>query len=261
MAIDVEPMIFSEIADHRPLLVALHAFPLDRRMWRPQLTGLAHFVPVLCLDLPGFGRSFEFETQPEMDSWADATATVIRDRSGDRPIILAGLSMGGYVAMQITRRHRELVSGLILCDTRAEADTPEGRTSRNATMRMVEEHGVSALADEMTPKLLSPSATPEIREMVRSLVHDQTSAGILDALTMMRDRPDSTDLLPSLDIPVLVIVGSDDSLTPPRDAESMAAAIPGSELVVIQGAGHLSNLEKPHEFNNAVGAFLGDDFL
>ena len=261
MAIDVEPTIFGEITDHRPLLVMLHAFPLDRRMWHPQIAGLAHHVPVLALDLPGFGRSRDFETAPRMHDWADAVAQAIDDRSAGQPIIVAGLSMGGYVALHLTRRYKEMVSGLILCDTRAGADTQEGRIARNATISMVETDGIEPLADANVLKLLSPAASPEVYTFTRELILDQTADGIVNALTTMRDRVDSTDLLPSLDIPVLVVVGSEDILTPPQDAEAMAAAAPGSELVVLQGAGHLSNLEKPNDFNNAVASFLGDSFL
>jgi pimeloyl-ACP methyl ester carboxylesterase len=261
MTIDVEPMLFGEIADHRPLLVLLHAFPLDRRMWSPQISGLAHLVPVMSLDLPGFGRSRDFEVAPDMSRWTDAVANAIQERCGERPVVVAGLSMGGYVALHLIRTQRDLISGLILCDTRAEADTPEARAARDETVRMVGQRGVGVLADTMIPKLLAPSADDEVRDVVRGLILEQDPSAIQAALRTMRDRPDSRDLLPSLDIPVQVIVGSDDSLTPPADSEAMAAAAPGSELVVIPGAAHLSNLEKPRDFNNAVAAFLGDAFL
>jgi len=261
MAIDVEPTLFGDLADHRPLLVLLHAFPLDRRMWRPQVNGLAHILPVLTIDLPGFGRSIELEVAPNMDSWADAVAQAIEDRCQERPVVVCGLSMGGYVALHLVRRHRKLVSGLMLCDTRAEADTDEGRAARDAAILAIRERGMAPLAEAMLPKLLAPVADEATRDATRTLILEQPPDAARNALQTMRDRSDSRDLLPTLEIPVLIVVGSDDVLTPPADSEQMAASTPGSELVVIPHAGHLSNLEQPHAFNTAVSAFLGDAFL
>ncbi|MCD4748125.1 MAG: alpha/beta hydrolase [Thermoanaerobaculales bacterium] len=261
MAIDVEPVLYGEITDHRPLLLLLHAFPLDSRMWRPQAQGLAHLAPVLTLDLPGFGKSREVALPKSLDAWADAVAETTSEVAGERPVVVAGLSMGGYVALRLIARHRDLVSGLILADTRSGNDHQEVRTARDEAITEVAADGIEPLAQSMLPKLLSEHCGQELADAVHTIMLDQDPIGIMAALTAMRDRPDSSNLLPKTNIPVLVIVGAEDTLTPPEESEAMAAAIPGARLAVVPNSGHLTNLENPIVFNETVASFLKDEFL
>ncbi len=164
--------------------------------------------------------------------------------------------MGGYISFALWRRHRERVAALILADTRAGADSEEGRQGREKNARLAEEQGPSAIADQMLPKLLSPNAPAALRDQVRAIIESNDRAGIAAALRAMAARPDSTPLLATIDVPTLVIVGAEDALTPPSEAEAMFNAIPGCRLAEIPGAGHLSNVEAPEAFNAEVTEFL-----
>ena len=170
--------------------------------------------------------------------------------------MLVGLSMGGYVAFAMLRRHRARIAGLVLADTRPQADSDEARAAREANARLVESQGIAALVEKLLPGLLSPNAPEAVREEVRRIAAANRPAGVAAALRAMAARPDSTDLLPTIGVPTLVVAGAEDSLTPPDVARAMAAAIPGAGYVEIAGAGHLSNLEQPEAFTAALRAFL-----
>jgi pimeloyl-ACP methyl ester carboxylesterase len=166
--------------------------------------------------------------------------------------------MGGYVAFALLRLAARYVQGLVLADTRSQADTPEGVAGRTRLLQVVEK-GAPAVADEMIPKLLGATTQqtrPAIVEQVRSLVLASSTEGIAGAIRALMTRPDSTPLLASIHVPTLIIVGEEDTVTPPAASEEMHRAISGSELVQIAGAGHLSNLEQPESFNAALAGFL-----
>lgn len=238
-----------------PLLL-VHAFPLNGAMWEPQIAALASRHRLIAPDLRGFGASRLGDLPASMERYADDLAELL-DRLGLERVALGGLSMGGYIAFAFLRRHRQRVSTLILADTRAQPDTDEGRQGREKNARLAEEQGPGAIADQMLPKLLSSRAPDELRARVRRIVEGNDRRGIAAALRAMAARPDSTALLASLDLPALVIVGAEDSLTPPADSRAMSAALPNSRLVEIPGAAHLTNLEAPDAFNDAVEEFLG----
>jgi len=244
-----------ELDDQRPLLLLLHPFPFDRRIWAPQVEELAQDVPVLTVDLPGFGQSPP-ASSTSLDSWADHVDELVEEQAGGRPVVVAGLSMGGYVALRLAERHPERLEALILADTRSEADTQEARATRERAAALVRSEGVGAVVDDLLQKLLSPKAEPELVRHARNIMLAQTPDAVATALLAMRDRPDSTHLLADIRVPTLVIVGSEDVLTPPADAESMYRRIPSAWLVRIPGAGHLSSLEAPEEFNAALRGFL-----
>jgi pimeloyl-ACP methyl ester carboxylesterase len=168
--------------------------------------------------------------------------------------------MGGYVAFEFLRRWRSRVRGLVLVDTRSEPDTPEGKRSRDAAAATAREQGAESIAEAMLPKILGAStlaSAPATVERVRAMMAGTPVAGIVGALGAMRDRPDSTPMLPGLSgLPTLVIVGDEDEITPPAPARAMADAIPGSNLVVVRSAGHLPTMERPVETTDAVLAFL-----
>lgn len=239
-----------------PALLFVHGYPLDGSLWRHQagaFPGWRTLIP----DLRGAGRSDAPDLGYSMATYADDLAGLL-DAIGVDEVVLAGLSMGGYVAMEFLRRHRPRVRGLVLTDTRAQADSAEGRKGRETAMAAVREGGAPLIADQMLPRILGPAAPESLRDAVRAMMATSPVAGLLGALTAMRDRPDSTGFLPSLaGLPTLVVVGADDQLTPPKDSEAMAKAIPGARLTVIPHAGHLAPLEQPEAFNDQLRMFLG----
>ncbi|MFL5806590.1 MAG: alpha/beta fold hydrolase [Roseiflexaceae bacterium] len=240
----------------RPLLL-IHAFPLNSAMWERQIGPLARHYRVIAPDLRGFGASQIGPGAASMDQYANDLAGLLDQLGpGAWRVALGGLSMGGYIAFAFLRRYRERVDALILADTRAQADTEEGRQTREQNARLAEEQGPGAIADQMLPKLLSPHASDELRAEVRRMIVANHRAGIAAALRAMAARPDSTPLLATIDVPTTIIVGAEDSLTPPSDARAMHDAISASRLVEIARAGHLSNLEAPDPFNAAMHALL-----
>jgi len=168
--------------------------------------------------------------------------------------------MGGYVIFEFLRRWRHRVRGLVLMDTRAEADGAEARRARDAAGATAREAGAAAIAESMLPKLLAPGSAeraPEMVERIRRMMTDTPVAGIVGALAAMRDRQDSTDLLPTLGgIPTLIVVGEEDAVTPPDAARRMAGAIPNARLLLVPGAGHLPPVERPSETSAALLEFL-----
>jgi 3-oxoadipate enol-lactonase len=191
-----------------------------------------------------------------MATYADDLAALL-DAIGVDDVVLAGLSMGGYVAFEFLRRHRPRVRALVLADTRAQADSAEGRKGREAAMGVAREGGAPLIAEQMLPKLLAKDAPDSLRDEVRAMMAAAPVPGILGALAAMRDRPDSTELLTTLGgLATLVVVGAEDALTPPKDAEGMAKAIPGAKLAIIPGAGHLAPLEQPTAFNQHLQTLL-----
>ena len=245
-----------------PVLVLAHALPLGALQWEPQLKMAFAGWRVLAPDLRGFGGSTDERgdgIDPTIDDYADDIAGLVREVVG-APVVLGGLSMGGYAAFAVMRRTPALVRGLILADTRATADSLEGRAGRKAMLTLLEREGPQGVAREMMPKLLGATTreqNPDAAETVRRLIKRQSLHGIRDAIVRMMERPDSTPLLAEITVPTLVVVGEEDVLTPPSDSEAIAAALPNASLVRIAGAGHLSNLEQPRAFEASVESFLG----
>ncbi len=235
-------------------LVLLHAFPFDRRMWEPQaaITNVRLVVP----DLPGFGQSPVADST--VDTMADAVAETLNGLRIDS-CILGGCSMGGYVALAFARLHAHRLKGLILIDTKAEPDDEAGKANRQKMIDAASTLSASAVIDGMIPKALSEATRtnrPEVVEMVRRFGAAQTVAGIISAQRMMRDRPDARPALAAIRVPMLVVVGEHDAITPPAGARAMAGAIQDAKLVELPDAGHLPNLETPDAFNAAVVDWL-----
>ena len=173
--------------------------------------------------------------------------------------VIGGLSMGGYVALALLQGAPQVIAGLVLADTRATADSPEGRANRRNMLALVDREGPSGVAREMMPKLLGTTTrelNASVEAQVRRLIKQQSPVAIRGAIHRMMHRPDSTALLPLVTVPTLVIVGDEDELTPPDDSQRIAEAVPGATLVTIPAAGHLSNLEQPDAFNAALNGFL-----
>lgn len=239
-------------------IVFLHAFPLDRTMWAPQLARLSGQARCIAVDLRGFGESSA--TPPfSVDRYADDVAGVLDTLGVDRAIV-AGLSLGGYVAFALWRRHRARVRALVLADTRAGADTADGRERRRALIEVARANGSDAVAARQLEVVIGPGTRerhPEIRDRIRRIMAASPVAGIVGALEAMLGRPDSTSTLSTIDVPTLFVVGEEDTVTPLADAQAMQHAIPGSRVEVVAGAGHLSNLEQPDAFTGVVEDFLG----
>lgn len=233
----------------RPPLLLLHAFPLDRRMWQPLIQQLEHNVQMATLDFPGLGESVG---EASIDAAADAAAGLLDHLAMPRAVV-AGLSMGGYVALAFARRHPQRLAALLLADTRAGGDSAEGRLGRDRSITAVVESGVSPFARELLPKLVAPG-NPAALAFALALAEIQPAGGVASALAALRDRPDATAGLAAIAVPTTVVVGALDQLTPPAEAARLAAAIPGATLVEIPGAGHLSAIEAPLPFARAVDA-------
>lgn len=239
-------------------LVLLHAFPLGAAMWEPQLRAVPPGWRLVAPDFRGFGGSTDPDAAGAV-SMDDYAADVI-DLLGELRIssaVVGGCSMGGYAAFALVRSAPALLEGLILMDTKAGADTGEGRANRRNMLALLEREGPPGVAREMIPKLLGRTTretNPELEAVVRRLIKQQSSAGIRGAILRMMDRPDSTSLLPTIRVPTLVIAGREDELVPLVESERIAAEIPGARLVLVPAAGHLPSLERP----DVVGGILAD---
>jgi pimeloyl-ACP methyl ester carboxylesterase len=242
-----------EVTGGGTALLLLHPFPFDRRAWSEVAAQLERRV--VTMDFRGFGESAASGPYTLEDLAEDAVALL--DHLGIAMATVAGLSMGGYVALAVAARHPARLAGLALCDTRASADSDAGRQAREDGIAKVRSGGTNEFLDGMPVRLLSPKASDALKRRVRTL-SEQKAEAIAAALAAMRDRPDRSALLPSLRVPSLVLVGSDDSVTPPSEARAMAQQIPGARYVEIAGAGHLSMLEQPDAFVAALKTFLDD---
>ena len=232
----------------------VHAFPMDARMWEEQQRALGGEVPVAAVNLPGFGGTSLAGDVMTMESAAQRVVEEL-DRLAFERAVVCGLSMGGYVAFELWRRHRHRIRGLVLANTRAEADTEEGKERRRRVAELVLAEGTTAILDSMRA-LVSLEASDDLWELVASIVVSQSPEAVAAASLGMAERPDSRPDLPGIDVPTLVITSTGDQLIPAEMTRPMAEAIPGAELGVIEGAGHVSNLEQPLEFNRLLGQHL-----
>jgi pimeloyl-ACP methyl ester carboxylesterase len=247
-----------EVRGEGPAILFVHGYPLDRTIWRDQIDSLEGYRRI-APDLRGMGQSDAPDLGYGMGIYADDLAALL-DALGVNEVVLCGLSMGGYVIFEFLRRWRHRVRALILMDTRAEADSTEARRARDAAAATARDGGAGAVGGAMLPKMLatgSEERAPELLDRVRRMMAATPVAGMVGALAAMRDRHDSTGLLPTLaDLPTLVLVGEEDVLAPPDAARRMAALIPGARLVVIPGAGHLPPVERPSETTAEIREFL-----
>ena len=239
-------------------ILFIHGYPLDKRIWQDQVNGLQGWRRI-APDLRGLGKSDAPDLGYSMATYA-ADLSALLDALGVRQVVLCGLSMGGYVAFELLRSHRERVVGLVLISTKAEADSAEGRKARDQAAGVARERGAGAIADSMLPRLLAAESQKDsaLVAEVRSMMSAAPVPGIVGALAAMRDRPDSTALLGTLtDLPTLVIAGESDQLIPLADVTRMHDALPHSMLKVIPGAGHLAPMEQPSLVTQTLQEFLG----
>lgn len=227
----------------------IHGFPFASSIFEPQLAirRVRHVMP----DLPGFGQSRPHGGDLSIDGYARLMIELLDHRGIDRATI-AGLSMGGYIALAMARLAPERLRRLILLDTRETADTEEGRKGRYASIEKVQKEGVTPIVDSMLPKMLTSAAPQEMKDRLREIMTSASPEGVIAALRAMAARPDSSPLLPKIDVPTLIVVGEEDTITPPSDAERMAKAIRGARLLRIPRAAHLANYEQGDIVNRAV---------
>lgn len=247
-----------EVRGEGPAVLFIHGYPHDRRIWAHQMARLEGFRRI-APDLRGMGASDAPDLGYSIETYAGDLAALL-DTLGVDDTVLCGLSLGGYVAFEFLRRWRRRVRGLVLLDTRAEADSAEAKRARDAAAARAREHGPAAVADDLLERMLAPGTrlrAPEVAAEVREMMAATPLAGMVGALGAMRDRPDSTGLLPALGgLPTLVLVGEEDVLTPPDQVRALAQAIPGARFVAVPGAGHLPPVEQPAATTGALLEFL-----
>lgn len=241
-------------------LILIHAFPLGAGMWEGQPKALPPGWRLIAPDLRGFGGSTidDPDDSPSMDDYG-ADVIDLSNELGIRNAVVGGCSMGGYAAMSVVRQAPALVRALVLVDSRATADTPEGRANRRSMLALLDREGPSGVARDMMPKLLGRTTfdeRPDLEPFVRRLVKQQSVAALRGGIQRMMGRPDSSDVLQQLGVPLLIVVGDEDVLTPPEEARKMAGLNDRAQLVVLPRTGHLPNLEHPKAFNDTLVAFL-----
>ena len=241
-------------------IVFLHAFPLNRTMWATQEHLLSLQFRIITIDLRVHGESDAPLWHYTLEQSADDVGALL-DHLRIQRALFVGLSMGGYILFAFYRKYAAHVGGLILADTKAQADTEEGKNGRFQLAQIAYKKGPSAIADVMIPKLLS-SATiqtnPDLVQQVRAMIEGNQISGIAGDLMAMAERLDSVPLLSQITCPTQIIVGELDQATPPSDAKLMAEQIPHARLAIIPNAAHLSNLEQPEAFNQIVATFASD---
>jgi len=240
-------------------VVLIHGFPLDHAMWNAQIDALSANYRVIAPDLRGFGQSDVTGGTVTMEQLADDLAALLAAIGVDEPVVICGLSMGGYVAFAFQRRYAGRLRGLILCDTRAANDTAELAAARREMAARVLREGPAPLVEGMMPKLLAESSAenhPELSESLRRVMLGTDRRGVAAAALGMARRADVTETLGEIDCPTLVIVGRHDAISPREEMAAISRAIPQGRFVEISGSGHMSPIEAPAEVNAAILGFL-----
>ena len=243
-------------------VIFIHAFPLHHAMWAAQMEALSKKFLLYAVDLPGFGKSPSLRDPVEIGAYVQAIQEFMNEEKISSAV-LAGCSMGGYILFDFWRKAPQQVRGLVLCDTRPEADSDEARENRMKTIDQIRSEGLDFLADSMIFRLPGTSTreqNQDLLESIRTMILSNSPIGVIHALQAMASRRDSTALLPEINVPVLAMVGEEDPVTPPNVVQSMAGQIAGTEYVEIPRAGHLAPLEQPDAVNTALLAFLNKHF-
>lgn len=245
-----------------PVVVLVHGFPLSRAMWDAQVHALAATYRVVAPDLRGHGESPAPDGIYTMDQMADDVAELLDGLGLGEPVVVVGLSMGGYIALAFALKYPSRLRGLILAGTRAAADAPEAARLREETARTVSKEGRTAtLVETMIPRLFARTTLlnrPGLVSSMREVMERTPASGVIGALLGMASRPDRRERLGEITAPTLVVVGQEDVVSPPEEARTIAEALPNGRLEVIPRAGHLAPYEDPEAFNAVVLAFLKD---
>lgn len=255
--IDDLQLAYTDAGSGAPV-VLIHGYPFNRSLWNEQVEALSGKYRVVAPDLRGFGESDSSSGPVTMNRMAQDVAQLM-DQLDIPQAVIGGLSMGGYVALAFCKQFPERVRAVVLADTRAQADTEEAKKTRAEQAEKALSEGMAGIADAMLPKLLTPdtvSKRPEVVKRIRDMMLKTKPEGAAGALLGMAQRDDQTEFISSIKVPALIIAGREDAITPPADSEAMHAKIAGSRLIVIENAGHVSNLEQTQQFNDALLAFL-----
>jgi pimeloyl-ACP methyl ester carboxylesterase len=249
---------YTDAGQGLPLLL-VHGYPLCRRLWEPQIAGLADVARLIAPDLRGHGDSEVTPGPYSMELFADDLKALLDALGVSTPVALCGLSMGGYVAFAFYRKYAARVAGLVLTATRAAPDNPAARAARDQAIEQARQQGTAPIIEAMLPRLLAPEnmlARPELLAQVRAILQRSSLQGVMGDLQALKERPDSTPTLAQIGAPTLLLAGAHDAIIPLQEMQAMQAAIPGSRLEIIPNAGHLPNLENPDAFNAALRRFL-----
>jgi len=248
---------YSESGKGKPV-VLVHAFPLSSKMWEGQVRQLSRFARVITPEIPGLGGS-PSQAEPSIAETARQLARLLDRLEIREPVMIGGLSMGGYVTFEFLRQFPERVGALGLFATRANADSHEIRDKRAKTIHKIRTEGLEAFIPAVIMNLLGETTRrthPELQRQVEALIRANSGEGVIDATRAMAARNDSQDLLPGITCPVLVIGGMEDTFVTAEETRAMQSRISGSVLHLVEGSGHLVNLEAPGVFNSALEAFL-----
>ncbi len=238
-------------------LVLVHGLPFQRGMWKPQLAGLPKGIRPIALDLPGFGESADPAGEPSMAHWADLIAAFCRALGLGR-IVLAGHSMGGYVALEFAARHPDLLRGLVMVASRAVADAPDAAANRRSIAQRLASEPADFVAEAMLPRMLaSQSSDMSLRRAVRDLMEPLRPRGIAHAQLAIASRRDFSAKLGEVACPALVVAGEKDLVAPLEESGIMAANFRQGRLEVVEDAGHMVSWEKPKVVNAALARWMG----
>ena len=239
-------------------VVFIHGFPFSQEMWKPQVAAFSSEYRVVTYDIRGHGKSKVGDGQYTLELFVDDFFGILDHLNIERAVVV-GLSMGGYIALRAIERNPEQFRALVLCDTKSEADTDEGKLKRAASIKLVKTEGVKKFAAGFVKSVFAPETfkkKPEIVRFLQKIIEKNSPVAIAGTLLALAARTDTTLSLPKINVPTLIIVGEKDTLTPVSAAQSMNERIARSELHVIPNAAHLSNLENPEEFNQLLMNFL-----
>lgn len=257
LQIDDNQIAYTDTGIGPPILM-VHGYPFNRTLWDEQVEALSSRHRVIAPDLRGFGESDAAPGTATMNLMARDLALLLNHLGIVRAAV-CGLSMGGYVALALYKQLPSRIRALVLADTRAQPDTEDAKQTRFQQAEKALSEGMAGIADGMLPKLLTPetvSKHPEVVKRVRDMMLKTKPEGAAAALRGMAERDDQTELLAKITVPALILVGAEDAITPVADSEKMHAAISGSHLVVLENAGHVSNIERTEKFNDALLSFL-----
>ncbi len=245
-----------EIHGSGPPVVLVHGFPLSAKLWESTVAALRGQWKLIVPETRGLARSTGARNAT-MARYADDLADLLDHVGESRPVVLVGMSMGGYTAFEFFRRHRDRLRALVLVDTNPKPDAPQKAEERRAMAQRVLKEGSGVVAEAMMPNLFGPHAAPELRDEWRGIISGSAPEGVAAALRAMADRADSVPTLSKIDVPTQVLVGEHDAITPPDTARAMHGAIRGARLDIIPGSGHMLPVEQPRAFEIAVSDFLG----
>jgi pimeloyl-ACP methyl ester carboxylesterase len=243
-------------------IIFMHGFPFNYTSWQPQVDHFKENYRVIAYDIRGFGSSSISTEKQSIQLMADDLIAIMDELAIDKAVV-CGLSMGGYIALYAISRYADRFSGLILCDTQCEADTEEARNKRFKTIEQISKNGLKSFAVPFMEAVFGPKTYDNNAELVQSIKEIVLSANIETVkatLKALAERGETCSILAGINVPTLLIFGSEDKITPPERGSDMQAQIPNAILEVIEGAGHLSNLENPREFNDILERYMLRNF-